>query len=292
MVEIFWSSKGVKFALTRDSSAWIQRRERGVGKRNQSMTTIKWRNGELVETADGSLTVRDPQVGECYHSQMGAKREARELYLEASGLAELWQRMGKDIVIRPLGVLDVGLGLGYNAGATLEAWWSSPAPGGLCLHSLEIDPELVEAIASGQAPWQTGWEPKTRSFAQSLRSQGDGRWTTSIRHPSGTATCEWTVMVGDAPSSLGSLPPTLKWDYIWQDPFSPDKNPSMWTASWFQSLRLRSHPETVLLTYSVARAVRDNLASAGWAWEKFPSHSGIKRHWLRARPAANLAKTT
>ena len=244
-----------------------------------------WRHGDLVTTQDGSLTVKDPNVGECYHSQMGARREARELYVEASGLAERWNAMHHAGESRPLDILDVGLGLGYNAMATIEGWWSSLSPGPLFLQSLEVDRDLVAFLASGQAPWQKGWDTVPLHAAKSLKEVSDALWTAQITHPKSAATCSWHVVIGDA--SLTAVKPMSDngFDYIWQDPFSPEKNPSMWTAAWFRKLLPGAHPQTWLMTYSVARSVRDHLAEAGWAWEKFPSNSGIKRHWLRAKPA-------
>jgi tRNA U34 5-methylaminomethyl-2-thiouridine-forming methyltransferase MnmC len=244
-----------------------------------------WRHGDLITTQDGSLTVKDPIVGECYHSQMGARREARELYIEASGLAERWNKPDVNGGTSPLEILDVGLGLGYNAMATIEAWMSSPNVGSLLLQSLEVDQDLVALLASGQAPWQQGWDQILLDAVGSLKSQTDSIWTTQIKHPISSAICSWTIRIGDA-SNLAVKPMSSRgFDYIWQDPFSPEKNPKMWTSDWFRKLRPGTHPQTLLMTYSVARAVRDHLTEGGWVWEKFPSNSGIKRHWLRAKPA-------
>ena len=73
-------------------------------------------------------------------------------------------------------------------------------------------------------------------------------------------------------------------DYVWQDAFSPKKNCELWTTEWFQQIRNYASGDAVLVTYSVARMVRDNLASAGWRWQKMQT-SGLKRSWLKATPA-------
>lgn len=244
-----------------------------------------WRHGDLVTTQDGSITVKDSQVGECYHSLMGARREARELYILASGLAERWQKIQCDDDLQPVQILDVGLGLGYNAMATIQEWWSSPNPGPLLLQSLEMDPDLVALLSSGCAPWQKGWDNVALDAVRSLQPRTPLLWTGQISHPTSQSTCIWQISIGDA--SLIKIEPIGNgvFDFVWQDPFSPEKNPQMWTTDWFQKILRGTHSGTVLMTYSVARSVRDHLTEAGWVWEKFPSNSGIKRHWLRAKPA-------
>ena len=102
----------------------------------------------------------------------------------------------------------------------------------------------------------------------------------------------WRVAVGDARSvqSLAALAACGPFDFVWQDPFSPAKNPSMWGAGWFSELADVVRQEGgVLMTYSVARPVREALVAAGWRVEKIPTTTR-KKNWLRAfrlAPAGN-----
>src|SRR4051812_14403400 len=96
--------------------------------------------GPTLRTDDGSLSLVHPTHGEAYHSRLGATAEARLLYVESSGIKAAFAAQ------RPVAVLDVGLGLGYNARETLQAWAQTPRPGALSLLSLEIDPDLVRAL--------------------------------------------------------------------------------------------------------------------------------------------------
>lgn len=245
--------------------------------------------GDVVLTADGSLTLKDPGHGECYHSLMGATRESQELYVDASGLAQHWNQPHN----RPhcpasvVTILDVGLGLGYNAVTTITTWLQAETPTSVVMQSLEIDPALVEALASGAASWQSNWQPDllavVRSLGEVLSPPPGTTWFTRVKHPRNPCTLEWYIHVADARLSDISPKHAQGWDYIWQDPFSPEKNPGMWTAEWFAKVRQGTHSDTILMTYSVARGVREALTTAGWHWDKFPSHSGMKRHWLRAK---------
>ena len=212
----------------------------------------------MVKTDDGSLTVVHPGHKECFHSRSGALSEAIELYVNKSGIEGSFQNG------TPVRVLDVGLGLGYNATATFAAWRRSPQKSILEITSLEIDAELVELFRSGVAPWQSNWTPEWLEFA---RGKNPG--------------CKHEIFVGDAATAnLGTAP----FNFIWQDPFSPAKNPTMWSREWFGLCRAVAAPDCVLVTYSVARSVREALTEAGWVPEKVEAVGSQKRHWLIARP--------
>ena len=233
--------------------------------------------GDLVITGDGSATLRHPDHGECYHSVVGALAEATELYCRASGLPQAWTGPA------PVRVLDVGLGLGYNALATLQSWWASREPVELAMTSLEVNQELVRALASGTASWQGEWVPAARSVCQDLQLGADGVWRAPLRHPSGV-TGSWVVHLGDATARpVPRVAGGAGYTYVWQDPFSPQRNPSMWSAEWFQRVAEVAADEGArLMTYSVARSVRDALTTAGWQWRKLTPTLPGKRAWLMA----------
>lgn len=236
----------------------------------------------VVATDDGSFTLAHFGHGECYHSRAGALAEANALYLQASGICDIW----KSPQATSVSVLDVGLGLGYNAVLTLEAWLQAATPGNLNLVSLEVDADLVRTFASGEAPWQVTWPQVHRSLARTLLKDGTSRWAAKVVHPSRSAEATWQVSVGDATQGTWTESAPA-FGFIWQDPFSPEKNPTLWDQAWFSLLRAHSTPQSLLMTYSVARQVRDALSAAGWRWEKIPATLSAKRHWLKASPSTS-----
>ena len=237
--------------------------------------------GKLIKTADGSLSLIHPEHDECYHSHGGALWEARSLYCEASGIADKFASK-----IGTVYVLDVGLGLSYNACSTIDAWFHSSGSSDLAIHSLEINTDLVKALASAKAAWQENWPDSWLDWCSNLSKADEHTFHAKINHPSNpNASCQWYIHVGDGIATIKALNKMIStsWDYIWQDPFSPEKNPRMWNADWFRLLRENSASESQLMTYSVARVVKNALTGAGWVYEKVKAN-GPKRHWLRAKP--------
>jgi tRNA U34 5-methylaminomethyl-2-thiouridine-forming methyltransferase MnmC len=234
------------------------------------MAQKNFEQSEAVLTGDGTYSLKHPTHGELFHSFSGAALEARDLYLGASSIKQAWQA-GCEVA-----VLDVGLGLGYNALVTLSGFLAQPI-GTLNLVSLEIERELVELLCSGAANWQSGWPQEwlalvkqvSRVSEQEYLAEGE-RWS-------------WRILCGDA---LHIEIPG-KYNYIWQDPFSPTKNPTMWSEVWFKQLLPLTYPQTELLSYSVSRSVKDALHVAGWQYERIPTTT-TKRHWLRAAPASTI----
>ena len=231
---------------------------------------------KLLATADGSFTVYSNKYQQAYHSSMGAAAEADALYIKASGFAEKISISNKQV-----NVLDVGLGLGYNVCSTINTWSSSKRPSSIKILSLENDRDIFLLLNSGQALWQEKWQPTWLAWVKSLAlDESKSFYTTTIKHPTSSAICCWEVLLGDAQSLL------IKnfneyFDFIWQDPFSVDVNPELWTKRWFNLLRVKCNRDAKLISYSVARKVKDNLENSGWIIQKIPA-LGRKKSWLRA----------
>ena len=230
--------------------------------------------GTLVETEDGSWTIKHEGHGQDFHSIEGAKFEAWQLYVVASGFLDSLKTQKR------LAVLDIGMGLGYNACATIAAWFAENNPVDVELTSLEIDPKLVAAVAGGAAPWSCNWDAAWLAGPKALCEVSATIWRAECTHPNRRSKLNWTIYVGDA--STAEIPRFADgYHFMWQDPFTPELNPTMWSAEWFQKIRGVAAADVKLMTYSVARVVRDALASGGWTVERFRT-PGRKRHWLKA----------
>lgn len=249
--------------------------------------------GDPVKTEDGSYTIMHPGHGECYHSYDGAAKEARDLYIERSGFLDAVSRTTKAIR-----VLDVGLGLAYNALTTVDAWRTLGNPSNIEMLSLEIEEKLVIELASGKPSWSEGWADEWKDLASSLEKIEDPQsidrlkdkfsfaksfWHAKLKK--GESSFDWLIVIGDASKASGfKTDEEQPWDFVWQDPFSPEKNPSMWSAKWFSLVKKECHKETSLMTYSVSRVTKNALTEGGWGFEKVDTTTR-KRHWIKASPS-------
>jgi tRNA U34 5-methylaminomethyl-2-thiouridine-forming methyltransferase MnmC len=76
-------------------------------------------------------------------------------------------------------------------------------------------------------------------------------------------------------------------DAIYQDAFSPDANPELWTETFFRKLYNSLKHNGYLTTYSVKGDVRRTLQSLGFGVHKRPGPVGGKREMLVAKKLEN-----
>ena len=224
---------------------------------------------DTLITHDGSLTIKHADHGEAYHSLLGARTEAEQLYIRRSSFLER-------VLFQPeVCVLDVGLGLGYNAMTTIDAWMHcDPQANTLRMVSLECDEHILKNFLSTHANWQANWPPQWLKVVSNIQQHKDGHYFLELPQFS------WHIFAGDAREfDFSDL--NIFFDYVWHDPFSPTKNPNMWTKEWFEKIKIFCKPNCELMTYSVARQVKDNLAAAGWQFNRI-SGLGSKKHWLKS----------
>ncbi len=56
----------------------------------------------------------------------------------------------------------------------------------------------------------------------------------------------------------------INFDIIYQDAFSKDVNPLLWTKEFFEDIYNKSNKDAILTTYSIARGVRQDLHNSGF----------------------------
>lgn len=200
-----------------------------------------------VETEDGSQTLFSEKFGEACHSTTGAKSETVLHYIHGCEILEK-ARLPK------LSILEVGFGLGVGLITTWEMTKDLPAE--IHFLSLEIDPALVHWFLE---------EHKDHPLFKDSKFK-------------------FHILVGDARVTLPQYAKENRpaWNAIYQDAFSPKRNPVLWTKEWFTLLKDYSADDVVLSTYSASSSIRKSLVETGWklsAGEKF----GPKRTSTRAR---------
>ncbi len=186
----------------------------------------------LIQTDDGSQTLFSEEFNEACHSTAGARAETRFHYLEGCGLLDLLTTHDE------INILEVGFGTGIGWMETQQLFKAYPHKT-LNFISLELDVNLLA--------WSV---PEIKSIDES---------TYQLK----AENCQLTILIGDARKTIhsNSLP---KIHAIYQDAFSPKRNPTLWTHQWFSDLRQLSTPDCKLSTYSASVSIRKSLLKAGW----------------------------
>jgi tRNA U34 5-methylaminomethyl-2-thiouridine-forming methyltransferase MnmC len=214
-------------------------------------------NTELILTEDGSNTLYVSEIDECYHSSHGAIQESRHIFIEA-GL-----KQNSKTEIR---VLEIGFGTGLNAFLTmLEAERSGKK---IQFTSLEKYPVEIEKALQLNYPEKLSLENKN-SF--------------EIMH-----TSPWNDEISIAPFftlkkiKIDFTNYTLeeKFDVVYFDAFSPEKQPEMWTQDRFEMIFHHCKSGAILTTYCAKGIVRRAMQAAGFEVERLQGPPG-KREILR-----------
>lgn len=205
-----------------------------------------------ITTADGSLTLYSSRFDENYHSLMGAREESLKKFIEPSGIFEL---------SGPIRILDVGFGLGYNTLTFMEE--AQKLNRSYEIDALELFPETLQAALDLHGP-------ENRAVLSSLLHSG------RLQGQNGTV----RIFFGDARENLSCLKAGF-YHCVFLDPFSPPKNPELWTVQTFQKLSALLSDEGKIVTYSSSLSVVSALRKAGF-FVGYTPPAGRKRGGLLA----------
>jgi tRNA 5-methylaminomethyl-2-thiouridine biosynthesis bifunctional protein len=221
-----------------------------------------------VEWVDGQL--RSRRFDDLYFSKQGGLAEAREVFLKGCGLPERWHAR------RHFTVGELGFGTGLNILALLDLWAKTRPPGArLHIFSIEAFPLTRTDAAAAHAGF-----PELAALSATLLAHwpGGARGVHRLHFPGLDATLDLALL--DVAEALPG------WDgqaNAWfLDGFAPARNPAMWSAEILAAVAAASAPGARAATYSVAAAVRQGLAQAGFALTRQPGF-GHKQERLEAR---------
>jgi tRNA U34 5-methylaminomethyl-2-thiouridine-forming methyltransferase MnmC len=188
---------------------------------------------KLVKTKDGSYTAFSKVAGEHYHTISGAIEEAFEKHVNALGIEN------------GMHILDFCFGLGYNSIAACKDHSN------LQIIGLENDTKIMEAMRDIEIPeiLKTEYAP-FRNIAENLEVTDNNNNRIQI-------------LLGDALKRIDELPENT-FDRVFYDPFSPKKQPEMWSEMIFQKIYNKMKKGAKLSTYSCAKQIRKNMISAGF----------------------------
>lgn len=204
-------------------------------------------NYPKIKTKDGSYTLSSPHFDECYHSvHDGALNETLQKHIIPAS-----KYCSKDNVT----VLDICFGLGLNTFATIYYMQKKRIDKKVSIYAPEFDEKLLQSLKEFEYP---------KEFA-CIRDIIDEVLNT---HSYKSENIEIRILKGDA---RVLIEPLKEIDIIYQDAFSPKKNPLLWTKEYFQQLFAISSDEVVLTTYSVATPVRLAMHESGFRVYEYKS---------------------
>lgn len=214
-------------------------------------------HSELLITSDGSHTLFVPEIDESYHSTHGAIQESRHIFIEA-GL--------KQCTKSEISVLEIGFGTGLNAFLTLlEAEKCNQK---IHFTTLEMYPVSVEKALQLNYPEELAQEDRAN-----FEKMHTSTWNEEIQ-----ITPYFTL--NKIETDFTSYTFEEKFDVVFFDAFSPEKQPEMWTQKQFEKIYASCNSGAILITYCAKGTVRRAMQAAGFAVERLPGPKG-KREILR-----------
>jgi tRNA U34 5-methylaminomethyl-2-thiouridine-forming methyltransferase MnmC len=217
---------------------------------------------KIVETADGSKTIYNPQVGENYHSRNGALQESEHVFLN-SGLRYFLA----DKALNEVSVLEVGFGTGLNF--LLSADFCSARQIKLSYVGIEAYPLTHDIIT------QTGYE---QYVSADLWQSFTDKYIDSLTKP---VQLNPYIQLQTAHSTLMDFQSMQQFDVIYFDAFASANQPEMWNEEAINHTIQYLKPNGIFVTYAITGNLKRQLKALGCKIEKIPGALG-KREMLRA----------
>ncbi|MDA8793883.1 MnmC family methyltransferase, partial [Bacteriovoracaceae bacterium] len=210
--------------------------------------THQFNNHQIMLTEDGSNTFFSEKYQENCHSLSGAKAETEFHYINGCQILKKAEQ-------GDLNLLEVGLGTGLGLFLTIEHILKLETSFSINLYSLEESDELINYFTTSLSQNYSHLCPELIESNELYNAFKIKKLKLRIY-----------ILKGDARQSLLNFSQQMKLSLnaIYQDAFSPKKNPSLWTVEWFSLLKVLSQEDCLLSTYSSSISIQKSLIKAGW----------------------------
>ncbi len=220
------------------------------------------RKYEIIETEDGSHTLRLADTLVTFHSNRGAIQESAHIFIQSA--YEYFVQNNPSL--KELKIFEVGFGTGLNALLTAIAARKSGRQ--VVYRSVDLYPLPGDVFSR-------------LNYAEILNERE--LYKTIMQTP-------WEQLIYIDPFfklqkiniDLAQYELTTKYDIIYFDAFAPEDQQEIWDLSIFIKLFNALESGGVLVTYCSKTIIRRALESAGFVVEKIPGPWG-KREIVRAR---------
>ncbi len=245
---------------------------------------------ELRQSADLSFSAYSVEFDECYHSlREGALKESLQKHIQpafakilqnlraqrasqnalqnisqntlqgGTFAGGIFENVAFDTLKAPvceaqaqIAILDICFGLGYNSFATLLYYATCAPKIRLKIYSPEKDCALLDSLSS--FPYPSEFSALSLSeilYALTHYGVYEGK------------NADIVLYKGDALEYVKTLQ-NESFDIIYQDAFSPRKNPALWSEEYFMQCFRILKPSGILTTYSQSVQIRQNGINCGF----------------------------
>ncbi len=196
----------------------------------------------VILSEDGTNTLFSEEFAESYHSTKdGALHESLEKHVKPA--LSLKKNATK------LTILDICFGLGYNSFATLLYIKKNSLKTKVHILSPEFDEELIHSL-------------KDFDYPKEFNELKDIIYEVSQNLFYEDEQFKIEILLGDARESVPKIEDKI--DIVYQDAFSPTKNPLLWTKEFFMDIVSISNIDVILTTYSTSASTRLGLYESGF----------------------------
>ncbi|MDB4926170.1 tRNA (5-methylaminomethyl-2-thiouridine)(34)-methyltransferase MnmD [Mucilaginibacter sp.] len=218
---------------------------------------------KLVQTADGSNTIFNAEVGENYHSRHGALQESKHVFVN-SGLSYYLDNNN----LKKVSILEVGFGTGLNF--LLSADFCTEQNIHLDYTGIEAYPlnkDMIDKTGYDQYVNAALWDDFINSYSVSLLAPVQLNPNCQLQ----IANCQLLNFQSDK-----------KFDVVYFDAFAAVHQPEMWNEEAISHTIKFLKPGGVFVTYAITGNLKRMLKGLGLQKiQKIPGAAG-KREMLRA----------
>ena len=194
----------------------------------------------LVITNDGSHSIYNPKINETYHSKHGAIVEAEHVFIK-NGF--------KAVNKKELTILEVGFGTGLNALLTAQQAESKRVK--VDYHTMELYPVNKESYVQLNFTDLIGLEKENLLGLHNCK--GEEKEEISEH---------FTFTKNEI--SLEEYQTNVKFDIIYFDAFSPEKQPELWNDTIFKKMYQFLKEDGFLVTYCAKGVVKRTMKAVGF----------------------------
>jgi tRNA U34 5-methylaminomethyl-2-thiouridine-forming methyltransferase MnmC len=197
-------------------------------------------DSKIVITNDGSHTIFNHKINECYHSKHGAIVEAEHVFIR-NGFSSANKSK--------LNILEVGFGTGLNALLTYQK---------AVQRSIEVNYQTIELFPVKE-------ENYTKlNFADLIGLEKEELLDIH--------SCPWEAInninhyfrLTKKHISLQDYKSKMTFDIIYFDAFSPEKQPELWNESILRKMHKLLNNDGFLVTYCAKGAVKRTMKTVGF----------------------------